>query len=241
LRKILSFSLWGSNPKYLIGAIRNAEIAGKIYPGWICRFYVGKCTLQTEEKFVSQLKTFPNVEVIEMNEKGDWRGMLWRFLPISDEDVDIVISRDTDSRLSKREKSAVDEWLKSGKKFHIIRDHPYHTFKILGGMWGAKKGILPDMKDLINNYEKGDFWQVDQNFLAEIIFPRIINDVFIHDEFGEGKKIPLRRKNFEFIGNVFDEFDQRHPDYWKELKNLQTEKSLLKKKIEGLWKKLQKI
>ena len=29
--KIISFSLWGQDPKYTIGAIRNAELAREIY------------------------------------------------------------------------------------------------------------------------------------------------------------------------------------------------------------------
>jgi protein O-GlcNAc transferase len=239
-KKIISFCLWGNNAKYIIGAIRNAELARKIYPGWICRFYVGKSTLDESAKFISQLESFSNVEIVKMDVQGDWRGMFWRFFPASDNDVDIMISRDTDSRLSKREKCAVDEWLRSDKKFHIIRDHPYHHFKILGGMWGARRGAIPDMKKLIDDYGKGDFWQVDQNFLAEVIYPKISHDAFIHDEFGVGKKNPTKRKNFEFIGDVFDEFDQRDPDLWKELKIVKTEKSVIQKKIHNIWKKLKK-
>ena len=40
--KIIAFSLWGNNPKYTVGAIKNADIAGKLFPEWICRFYIGK-------------------------------------------------------------------------------------------------------------------------------------------------------------------------------------------------------
>ena len=39
--------------------------------------------------------------------------------------------------------------------------------EILGGMWGSKKGVVNNMKELIDDYIKGDFWQVDQNFLRE--------------------------------------------------------------------------
>lgn len=31
MKKIISFSLWGNNPTYNIGAIRNAEIAKDVY------------------------------------------------------------------------------------------------------------------------------------------------------------------------------------------------------------------
>ena len=55
---------------------------------------------------------------------GDWSGMFWRFAAIDDHDVEVMLSRDTDSRLTLREKAAVDDWLSSGKLFHVMRDHP---------------------------------------------------------------------------------------------------------------------
>jgi hypothetical protein len=86
-----------------------------------------------------------------------------------------MISRDTDSRLNSRESNAVNQWLKSNKDFHIMRDHPYHNTEILGGMWGVRNGLLSDIKDDIKKYVKGDFWQVDQNFLKEIVYPKVKN------------------------------------------------------------------
>jgi hypothetical protein len=166
MKKVISFSLWGDNPKYTIGAIKNAELIDTIYPGWIGRFYCGK---SVPIDIIEILKTYTNVEVIEMEENGDWSGMFWRFYAC--EDSDVMISRDTDSRLNLREKNAVDEWLNSDKDFHIMRDHPYHNALILGGMWGVRNGILKNIVDLIKNYNKGDFWQVDQNFLREQICP----------------------------------------------------------------------
>jgi len=214
MKKVISFSLWGENPKYTIGAIKNAELANKIYPDWICRFYCGK---SVPEKILSNLKKFDNVEVIQMDENGDWTGMFWRFY--SCEDSDVMISRDTDSRLSLREKSAVDEWLNSDKDFHIMRDHPYHTTEILGGMWGCRNGILKDIKKLIEDYHKGNFWQVDQNFLREKIYPLVIKNSFIHDSClkynTDSKKFPKERINNEFVGDVFDENENRHPEYFK--------------------------
>lgn len=212
--KTISFSLWGDNPKYTIGAIRNAEIAKELYPDWICRFYCGS---SVPEEILTSLKKNENVNIIQMDEMGDWTGMFWRFLAC--EDSDIMISRDTDSRLSLREKLAVDEWLMSNKDFHIMRDHPYHNTPILGGMWGCRNGILKNIRDDINEYSKGDFWQVDQNFLRDKIYPKILNKSYIHDSFGkfESKsfKFPSERINQEFVGDVFDENDERHPDFFK--------------------------
>jgi len=74
---------------------------------------------------------------------GDMRkmhAMTWRFLPLGDPMVDIFISRDLDSRVSSRERKAVEEWEHSNLSLHTMRDHPYHGVPFLGGMWGAKNG-----------------------------------------------------------------------------------------------------
>jgi hypothetical protein len=215
-KKLITFSLWGSNPKYTVGAIRNAVLATILYPDWLCRYYVGK---SVPNEIVQTLKNFNNVEIIEMEEEGNWSGMFWRFYPASEQDVDVMISRDCDSRLSLREKLAVDEWLKSDKGFHIMRDHPWHGTHILGGMWGVKKGVLPQMKNEIDNFVKGEFWQVDQNFLSRVIYPLVKENTMVHDEFfnfdNHKIKFPSERINKEFVGDVFDHNDNRHPNYWK--------------------------
>lgn len=216
MKKVISFSLWGNNPKYTIGAIRNAELTPIIYPGWISRFYCGK---SVPKEIIEKLISLPNIEVVMMDVDGDWTGMFWRFYAC--EDSDIVLSRDTDSRLSLREKIAVDEWLKSDKNFHIMRDHPYHNTLILGGMWGSRSGILKNIKNLIFEFNQGNFYQVDQNFLKEKIYPLVINDSFIHDSFfgyeSNSTNFKSERINREFVGEVFDEHDTRHPEHFKSI------------------------
>lgn len=215
-KKLITFSLWGDNPKYTIGAIHNVILAREIYPNWICRFYVGK---SVPEEIVSRLESFGNTEIVKMDEAGNWSGMFWRFYPASETDVEVMISRDCDSRLSLREKAAVDDWLNSDKGFHIMRDHPWHGTQILGGMWGVKNNVLPQMKSLIDGFVKGEFWQVDQNFLAQIIYPLVVDNSLIHDEFFNYEQnkspFPTIRKNKEFVGDVFDYNEKRHPEYHK--------------------------
>ena len=152
-----------------------------------------------------------------MNEQGDWTGMFWRFYPASDADVDIMISRDTDSRLNLREKAAVDDWLASDKDFHIMRDHPHHATEILGGMWGIRGNRLSNMKQMIHNYTKGDFWQVDQNFLKEQIYPIIKSYACVHDEFFAKSPFPTERNGLGFIGQVFDENEETVEEHLKVL------------------------
>jgi len=214
-KKLISFSLWGDNPKYTTGAVKNAGLAAKIYPGWVCRFY---CSRSVPVSAIEQLKRFNNVEIMRVDERGDWRGLFWRFFPASEPDVKVMISRDADSRLSYREKAAVDEWLKSDKCFHIMRDHPCHSLPdskrtILGGMWGAKAGCVPEMADLINRYEKINQWQSDQKFLNTQIYPLIKDKAMVHDEFFEIKPFPVKREGYEFVGQVFDEYDKPDKRY----------------------------
>ena len=203
MKKIISYCLWGNSPKYTFGALKNATLAEKIYPGWICRFYVGT---STPPNIIQELSNFSNTEVIIQKTEGNWEGMFWRFEAISDPDVEVMISRDCDSRLTHREKAAVEAWLSTDKNFHIMRDHPFHQTEILGGMWGCRKPLLNDMTQLIKDYtRKGDFWQVDQNFLREIVYPLVKGQSCVHDEFFAGQPFPTPRKGLEFVGQVFDE------------------------------------
>jgi protein O-GlcNAc transferase len=208
MKKIISFSLWGDNPKYTLGAIKNANLSREIYPGWICRFYVGE---SVPEDILKELESIDNVEIVKMGEMGEWNSMFWRFYPISDEDTEIMISRDCDSRLSMREKYCVDEFINSDKLFHTMVDHPWHG-GIMGGMWGAKKGILKEMKNLIDEWPKTNQWQTDQSFLNHVISPLVSNIIMIHDSINL-KNFPTKRENYHFVGEVFDGNDNRYEHF----------------------------
>ena len=60
-KKIISFSLWGKIRLYCIGAIKNAILAKKFFPGWICRFYYDK---SVPEKIINKLKELDNTELV---------------------------------------------------------------------------------------------------------------------------------------------------------------------------------
>jgi len=212
MNKVISFSLWGDNPKYTIGAVSNAELAQKIYPGWKCYFYIGT---SVPENIQNQLLSIPNIVLFYKYDAEDWRSMFWRFETCYDLTVDISIFRDTDSRLSLREKYAVDEWVNSDKTFHIMRDHPYHNYPILGGMWGYKNNNKYPMKSLLENFDKNDRYGTDYEFFINSLYPMIKDDKIVHDPFFDKKDFPTSRLNKEFVGDVFDQYDIRHPEYHK--------------------------
>ncbi len=196
MTNIISFSLWGNNERYTKGAIANGELAKIVYPEWECWFWVGadvRPEIQTELGRLGR--------VIEMP-PGNWRGMFWRFFPAAYDSP--VIVRDTDSRLSFRERMAVDEWLASDKDFHIMRDHQFHATPILGGMWGSRGGILPDIHKQTGAYTDNR-WQVDQDFLTDVVYPLVVNRAYVHDEFFEKKAFPFSKRDPRFfVGQAYD-------------------------------------
>lgn len=216
---VLSFSLYGTNPIYTIGAIKNAKLKQEIYPDWEMRVYYNNTVPQ---EIVQELKTFKNVKLIDTKQDNKFVNSLWRFLPASEVDIDFFISRDLDSRISERDKASTEEWISSGKKFHIIRDHPVgHGWLMNAGMWGCKGGTILQIDRMIEQYViDKDFSNkaIDQCFLRDVIHPMAIKDLLLHDEYFNyeriGQKIGRDRKidDFAFIGESVDENDNPRGD-----------------------------
>lgn len=208
--RLINFSLWGDNPKYTIGAVKNAQISQEVYPGWTLRYYIAD---NVPIPIVDQLLQYEHVQIIH-KQNQDWDSMFWRFYPMG-EDVEYTLSRDTDSRLNHREKAAVDQWIESGKSFHIMRDHRWHAVPILGGMHGSKGNLFPNIQQIIKDYirpiqgkQTSNFYQIDQNFLRDYVLPRIQNDCLRHDEIFSNDKWPTARINNEYVGAPYDENDK---------------------------------
>ena len=207
--KYISYSLWGGNELYNIGIVKNAQQVPEIYSGWQMIVYhdnsVPKETLRVLEDL--------NVKLVNVD--CHTHGMFWRFFASDLVDCEYSIFRDGDSRLSVREKMAVDEWIESGKTIHVMRDHPAHQIPygnnglgILGGMWGIKGNTIP-MKESVENFSKNKTmgYGIDQTFL-KTIYNVFENDRCTHDDFFERKPFPIKRENGRFIGermNVNDE------------------------------------
>lgn len=223
MKNIVAYSLWGDGAMYWVGALKNIEQVKQYFPGWICRFYIdSNCKQELINTIVGD-----NVEVILVDSKDSFHGMFWRFWAAEDPEVDIFLSRDCDSRFSEREVEAIKEWLSSDKDFHIMRDHPYHTVPILGGMWGCRNGILRgvNLSASIEKWNQFGRKGIDQDYLGQVIYPFVKERSMEHSEFnlrfgGDIRPFPTQRKDYEYVGDIFDENDERHPDYWKLIKNV---------------------
>ena len=134
--KIISYSLFGNEKKYIDGAIWNALNYKAYFPDWKARFYIREPIAPEIEAILAK---HAEIEVCESDAKNMYSV---RFLPLVDDSTCIV--RDVDSRFTVRDVRCVKEWLESDKKFHTIRDHPYHIdeqYPIQGGLWG-KRGVI---------------------------------------------------------------------------------------------------
>lgn len=182
--KLISFSVFGTDRTYSVGAVANARLAPTVYPGWTCRFYVGEFVDRDDR---AELLRTDSVEVVDMPgpyDPFDWSGLFWRYLSTSDSAIEAHLFRDADSRLSAREAAAVGEWLDSGRQFHIMRDHPMHWAEMLAGMWGCTRQGAAKVRDLLPDPLWNTQPYVDQWWLRDVLYPVARQSAFVHDSMG---------------------------------------------------------
>ncbi|MEO3856207.1 hypothetical protein [Acrocarpospora sp. B8E8] len=208
--KVISFSLYGSDPMYQLGAIRNLELRDEFYPGWACRFYIGD---SIGEDVREKLLAHRDVQLVPMaGEPEDWFSTSWRFRALAHDHIEAHLFRDCDSRPDAREQSAVFEWLQSGKDFHIMRDHPEHGAKMLSGMWGCTRRGARQIWELLPAEHGADYYQVDQHWLRDRVYPIARKSLMVHDEFfdfePDRRPFPIPRRPGRFVGQGFTGSDE---------------------------------
>jgi hypothetical protein len=206
--KVFSFSLWGNQPNYTKGALAVCDQVASMFPGFWCWFYV-HTTVPAE--VVSALHERPNVRILIMDcDLETSKPMMWRFKAIDDPSCEAMMPRDTDTRFYLREKFAIQEWLESGKTFHIMRDCPHHWERIMGGMFGTRRIKWSWSEKMTLWPQRGDR-DYDQAFLKDVIYPLMKDDMIVHDSFynyEEGaRKFPIDfDPEFHFVGEyVFED------------------------------------
>lgn len=191
-KNIIAFSLFGGSSEYIEPAVMNTEVAGSIYPGWVCRFYIDG---SVPEAAVLRLR-HNGAEIVRMDGAAEsWPGAMWRFLAADDPEAGRIIFRDADSVVSQREARAVNEWINSGKRFHTLRDAGTHTELILAGLWGMAAGAVPDMRAKIEAYVAEPLASrhfADQLFLRGHVWPYARQSLCAHDRiFGFADALPF--------------------------------------------------
>jgi tetratricopeptide (TPR) repeat protein len=200
-RRVISYSVWGDNRAYLLGAAINARLAARYFPDWLVRIYADSGLAPDVVRLYERL----GVELIFADRDfPDVPRYFWRFLAADDEDGRIFLSRDADSRLSAAEARLVDEWLQSGKRFHVIRDHVLHDELVLAGLWGGVASRDLAMRERIRRYflslpsrAPSHKYGHDQRFLGGSLWPLLRPSVFVHDRFYKTQGVDSHRHAFD--------------------------------------------
>lgn len=171
-RNIVSYSLFGKDQFYQECAVVTARMLPYIYPEFTGRFY---CSSTIPKSVLDALKAAGSQVVNDVYKESHlYSGLMWRFLPFDDPNVDIVLVRDVDSPFTLRERAGVDLWLERDQPFHVMRDHIQHTAPILAGLWGGFTKLLPPLFPSIFHYQQKDTSRyADQNYLRYFVWPRI--------------------------------------------------------------------
>jgi hypothetical protein len=212
---VFSFCLFGSNHKYTLGMIENVKIINDKFKDWKIYIYYNNVS----EDILKQLELYNNVVLI-LSTYNNHKTTLDRFKPIDNIDVDITMMRDADSRVHDRDIWAINEFINSTKKLHIIRDHNCHCSNIMAGLCGIKKGLIDfnienTIKNIEQNYQNN--YGVDERILDSIIYSHAIktNNYLLH-----GKKLheyeiltefPFPVVNSDFCGQVINYNGQGNP------------------------------
>lgn len=216
MKKIIAVSVYGTNKRYFSGALENAKIAKTLFPEWLYKVYLGS---KAPINFKKELLDLCNTEVVDVDENfiatptifGP--GVFWRFLEMFNDPNQIMICRDSDTRLIEREKKCIDEWIESDKKFSIIRDHPNHfEFPIIATMWGMKGNLDLIYREKMKEYEKNHNYLSDQYYLADVIWPIAKNNCMVH-EIGNNSWFAKEREqsNPIFVGQGY--YEDNRPIY----------------------------
>ncbi len=211
--RVISMGLYGDKPRYTYGALMNALLVERDWPGWKLRVYYDA---SVPSLFISRLESLGADMVFVNSSAGedDQGGLIWRFYPMLDSSLTRFIVRDSDARLTLRDRKAVEEWIDTKAFFHGERDAPGHDRAIMGGLWGAVGGfITPALHQKLVDVFRNDAvrFDDDQLFLAEYVWPFVRSHAVVHDSyycetFGDGTKetlpFPSKRTNLQdFVGN----------------------------------------
>ena len=147
MKKIISFVVFGEDPRYFANIPYILLAYPEIYRGFIVRFYVHKDSVHTKGyqllQKVAEITNSVEVEIIQDESIGT-KLTIWRMKPLWESDVEIFLCRDTDSIINCPERKATEAFFKSSLGAHGIRSYALHSVPYLAGLCGFKPSIIID-------------------------------------------------------------------------------------------------
>jgi hypothetical protein len=206
--KLISYSLFGTHPKYYEGAKRNIELNKKLLPDWETIIYYHPNMIM--EGITGRLEEMGaimvDISTTNFSSKDSQAyPYFWRFFSFLNDDF--AISRDLDSRITPREVEYIRRWEESEKAFFIIRDHPWHA-PIPSGLFGISGRVESFVEHFENFLSTRDLiWGTDQEILYEYMQNIDAANICYCGLDREDTYIPRDNKDF-FIGMQVDENEQ---------------------------------
>jgi hypothetical protein len=206
LRGCFSFCLYGPyTEKYYQGLVDNVHLIRLHYPKCVIRVFA------SPEASAFVRETCRDVVVHETPEDGS-RNMAYRFIPAFVAEYDFVCVRDTDSRVHARDRWCIDAFLDSPYKAYATRDHMWHAYRMMGGLWGCK-GSIPLPVDTLLAYilSSPDRYTMDTSILEHFVYPLVRDSFVVFSHMPSGVLNDPNEKvvvieypliNQEFCGNV---------------------------------------
>lgn len=192
-----SFCLYGpENQKYYRGLLENIFLAGKYFPTWKVYVYYGP---DVTEGMINHLSVCTSVVLRPTGLYGE-PNMIQRFYAIDEPEVDLMMVRDADSRIHWKDRWAIRDFVGRPEFVaHTIRDNFEHTAAMMGGLWGIRKSAGFSMHEAYASYasypDKGHRNGHDQNFLSDVIYPRVLPSLLVHYS---NKRVRLGERATEF-------------------------------------------
>lgn len=203
---VISFCLFKlKKPRrdYLRGLELNIKALNKVYNDWTIRVHI---PIEEPQEIIQHIINL-GIEVVLF--KSNTCYMVSRYLTYDDLDVKTFISRDADSIINYREEAAVNEWLDSDFKLHIMADASSHKWIMAGGMCGIKNDYKINFKRSLREYNDGradQNYQCDCGILEHTIFSVYKNSYIQHYSAGlkldNNKPFPQHKKiHCNFVGS----------------------------------------
>lgn len=183
MTKVIAFSMWGNIKTYCIGCIRNVIIAKHLFKGWEVWIYynasVPRCVIEwlSSQSNVKLFQINDNATANSFKESGQ-QGMIWRYYPLADENVDVLVCRDIDSRLSYYEFVQLERWLNETKNpksvLSMIDGYERKNDRLVrGGTCAFRLGnrtidICATVKQVFHSKTRLPFYS-DERFLAYVL------------------------------------------------------------------------
>jgi hypothetical protein len=216
---LLGFCIYGTERKYYQGLIENIDLIAlwKTKKPEVNIEVIINYTETAIESYLELYRGYPFVKM-EIHRDNDVSPTIARITNIDkipEDSNTYYFSRDADSRITDRDMWCTEEFINSGKTFHVIRDHYYHKRLIMAGTFGIKKPKgFPDLKPILKEWKKTrrdtTVYGIDEIFLQEQLYPLIQDNYLVHSNIRgyKGETVfPILREqedDGDFIGNVYE-------------------------------------